>query len=1211
VAIAQSAPATTTYQGFALSCAPDRANRVACSSSWITASGVATLEDEFANDEFYIGVEDLGNANQNNPHAGLLEMTVNSIINNNPLSYADAGGHAWQMTWDSRRNLLNLTDPLSNRQRFNWTTTDDGTTYISLLANSTDYRGNKWEFTYDANGNLNRTTDPYTNYTERHYDSYGFQTYFRDFRGNITSWSYDSHGYALNMTDATANITFYGRDFVGRMVNMTTPLGYLWNYTYDALDRLVNATDPLLNSTFYTYDARGGIVSVRDARGQYANSSQNVTNGKVANMTNALGEMSTNDYDLVGNVVAVTDRLGHQTSYTYDGWNRVTKVTDPGGNETKYAYNADGTMHNKTDRRGYTWTYGYDAKHRLVNVTDPLGNYALYGHDADNHGVNLTNARGYKWSYTYDALGHLVTTTDPYGNSTNRSYDQNGNLANLTDSNDFSTTFGYDALNRRTITTNSLGLATNESYSKDSRVSSFQDQGGNFTNSSFDQLDRLTQTIDAMSNTSNLTYDAVGKVLNVTDASGHVTNRTYDSLNRLTQEQSPLGYNTNYTYDAHDRLITRQDAKDQFTNYTYDQNNRLIQVDLPDAVQLLFRYDAEGNRIDASGYGFSRNDTYDALGRVVSIRFNYATFQKTVNYSYDAAGNRLSMQYDDGKWLNYTYDALNRVISEKYETDSPWTFTYDAASRLVQIGYPSGMTTEYQYNGANWITAYYTNTSSHLVIDSAAYAYDLQGNRLSFTDNRNQKTEYSYNKRYRLLTEQDEANNPSTKTTYTYDGVGNRLSQKTGSAPQIDYSYDAENRMTARGSTSYSYDLNGNLIQVGATPPWTLYEWDAENHLTKVTLPNGTAVSYEYTTEGQRISWRQGLGPKTWYGYDFKGTGGYDDLIAEYSDAGTMVVRYVHGPGLDQPLARMLEGSGTTYHYTFDALGSVTRMMTTTQIENAKYRYKAFGGARETTEGAINPYRFTARELDTVSGLFDYRARYYDTGTGRFFGQDPIGLQGGPNLYAYVGANPVMRVDPSGLRRMDDNAGSRSGSDPGPVWVTIPITMGGKCTDEWCKSPNKSEINVVVKTPAFMGFSNPGGDCGADVKKEIERLYPDTSKIGDKFRHCMWGCLAVRYCGGFVTKSSACQTAKDWEFWTLFSDIFVIRTHPDPKARQADNARDIEATCDGANRGSDFSVSCNGVKRAVSCENFCIGYYGWYYEDYGMPSLYRCSRPTR
>ena len=61
-------------------------------------------------------------------------------------------------------------------------------------------------------------------------------------------------------------------------------------------------------------------------------------------------------------------------------------------------------------------------------------------------------------------------------------------------------------------------------------------------------------------------------------------------------------------------------------------------------------------------------------------------------------------------------------------------------------------------------------------------------------------------------------------------------------------------------------------------------------------------------------------------------------------------------------------------------------------------------------------YAYTAREWDPEVGLYYYRARYYDPKVGRFISEDPIGLFGGVNLYAYVDNRPTGSVDPSGLR---------------------------------------------------------------------------------------------------------------------------------------------------------------------------------------------------
>jgi RHS repeat-associated protein len=75
-------------------------------------------------------------------------------------------------------------------------------------------------------------------------------------------------------------------------------------------------------------------------------------------------------------------------------------------------------------------------------------------------------------------------------------------------------------------------------------------------------------------------------------------------------------------------------------------------------------------------------------------------------------------------------------------------------------------------------------------------------------------------------------------------------------------------------------------------------------------------------------------------------------------------------------------------------------------------RYDVFGNLEL---GAANGYAFTGREWDGETGLYYYRARYYDPKTGRFINEDPVGLSAGLNLYRYVHNRPTTHVDPAGL----------------------------------------------------------------------------------------------------------------------------------------------------------------------------------------------------
>ena len=128
---------------------------------------------------------------------------------------------------------------------------------------------------------------------------------------------------------------------------------------------------------------------------------------------------------------------------------------------------------------------------------------------------------------------------------------------------------------------------------------------------------------------------------------------------------------------------------------------------------------------------------------------------------------------------------------------------------------------------------------------------------------------------------------------------------------------------------------------------------------------------------------------------------------------GNLVTHFTQGAGIDEPLA--LTGTGGTYYYHADALGSITSLTNGSGQLAASYVYDSFGKLTASTGTVANPFQYTGREFDSETGIYYYRTRYYDASTGRFISEDPIGLNGGTNSYRYVHNRATNLIDPSGL----------------------------------------------------------------------------------------------------------------------------------------------------------------------------------------------------
>jgi len=135
-------------------------------------------------------------------------------------------------------------------------------------------------------------------------------------------------------------------------------------------------------------------------------------------------------------------------------------------------------------------------------------------------------------------------------------------------------------------------------------------------------------------------------------------------------------------------------------------------------------------------------------------------------------------------------------------------------------------------------------------------------------------------------------------------------------------------------------------------------------------------------------------GVNTNYLYDGK----WENVIEEVDSSGVLLARYSQQEGLDLPLSESEQG-GVSY-YQQDGGNSITSLSNSSGALANTYTYGAFGNLIASTGTVTNPFQFTAREFDPETGIYEYRARYYQPNLGRFLSEDPAGFSGGTDFYA-------------------------------------------------------------------------------------------------------------------------------------------------------------------------------------------------------------------
>lgn len=756
--------------------------------------------------------------------------------------------------------------------------------------------------------------------------------------------------------------------------------------------------------------------------------------------------------------VTVTDPSANKYSYTFNSKGLTPGYVDTEGQPSRTKFDSANRLIERTDALGRVWKYQYDEQGSLSRVIDPAGRFFDFAYDGKWNKVTkitryLDDGAPVVMEFGYHAnTGKLARSTDPTGNLTTYSYTARGELEKVTSADQRTTAYEYNAAGDLVRIIDPLGNETTLKADGAGRRITVVDALGFESRNQYNGIDQLLRQIDPLLQEVTYTYDARQRLTSVIDPRNTaVESYEYDGADRISVRLDALGRGDRYSYDEGGHLARINDRKEQVADFVYDKKERVVQARYADGNIQNRIYDVAGRLTEIREHDNSITYAYDSLDRVVAVIAVTSTGSNEIRYEYDALDRIKRRTVNSGDPAVYEYDKANRPLRITYRGRTT-TYEWDGTGRLFSRVLPNGIRQAYQYDDADRIIQIQYLKPDGVIVDTLAYTYDAKGQRLSKSS-------------------------------------GGQTTQET----PIVASYDAANRLTSLSlptqgrSFVMTYDANGNLItktEVDNPGNSTSYTWDPRNRLKRIDGP-GINAQFDYDALDRRVL-KTVNGESVAYIYD------RNQVIGEVAGS-VLSTGFFNGLEVDEIFARYSSQESRTY--LTDALRSVFAQVRDDQGAQNFYSFSPYGEVAVLGDDEGNAIQYTGRENDRT-GLYFYRARYYDPVMKRFISADPIGLDGGLNFYAYVNGDPVSLSDPLGLMGrggmpnrggggyanrgtgVSPNGNYRGGYTPqNPGCDGFPDFLENKCVRQCCDSHDACYDQYRCNSTSWNG-NLPGGWSG-------------------------------------------------------------------------------------------------------------------------------------